>query len=189
MARHDHPPSPLRSLAISGSLDPPPAALLNDPLEYYFVEHYRQRSLCAVLRNIAAQRIVPTALARRVATILSVDVPQHQLDEEIDLFPALQRRGTPEDDLHKIIARLRKDRAQADRIRTALVSVLSIPCEDARLTINSRDATLMASYAAGQHRHLAIENGILLVIARRRLGGGDVQAMSQSMKRRRGIHF
>ena len=189
MARHDPPPSPLRSLAISGSLDPPPVSLLDDPLEYFFVEHFRQRSLCVLLRDIAARGVVPVELAHRIAAILAVDMPLHHEDEECDLFPVLIRRGKPEDDLSNTIARLKDDRTRTDRVLRAVARAFLKPSEYAQLTIEPRDAVLTTSYAAELHRHLAIENGILLVIARKRLSADDILAMGQSMKRRRGLHF
>jgi len=48
-------------------------------------------------------------------------------------------------------------------------------------------AELLLAFASREHRHLAIENAIVMVIARRRLTSADLAAMSRAMKARRGI--
>ena len=45
----------------------------------------------------------------------------------------------------------------------------------------------MQAYASSEGGHLAIENGIVLAIARIRLTRGDLGAMARGMKARRGV--
>jgi hypothetical protein len=45
----------------------------------------------------------------------------------------------------------------------------------------------MKAYAASEHRHLAMENSIVMAIARIRLKSADLAAISQAMKQRRGV--
>ena len=46
---------------------------------------------------------------------------------------------------------------------------------------------LIAAYALGELRHLAIENAVVLALARIRLKRPDLKAISRSMKARRGM--
>jgi hypothetical protein len=47
----------------------------------------------------------------------------------------------------------------------------------------------MLAYAASEYRHLSVENGIMLVIARKRLTAADIKAIARAMKARRGVHL
>lgn len=181
------PPRADRSAVAGDLFSEVPLPLLDDPLEYFYVEHCRARLLCAVLRRVAAERTVPANLARRIATLLSVDVPLHHLDETTDLYPVLRRRLRPEDELSKVIDLVDEDREASDRVVGSIVAALSPKDNDVDVPIKPRDATMIASYSARLNRQLATENGILLVFARKRLGPEDLRLISRSMKSRRGL--
>jgi hemerythrin-like domain-containing protein len=189
MARRDKVSEPLSRSGDVGSLEPLPGVLLDDPLQYLIAEHVRQRAVCAVLRNCVSQRSVARTVAGRVAEILAVDVPLHHDDEECDLFQALTRRARPEDDLAEVIARLIADHAQSKPLRSAIVRALTtgVAHDAPNFSIAPQDAAPMAAYAEREHRHLAIENGIVLAIARKRLNTADLRAISRTMKARRGL--
>ena len=174
--------------AVAALIDAPSFASLDEPLEYILAVHGQGRCVCAALRAIARERSVGRSAADRIVAFLTRDIVIHHQDEEDDLFPALRQRAQPEDKLGAIIARLGDDHRHFDRMIDGIVDALSaLPANDP-LEIELRDAELMLAYAAGEHRHLAIENGIVLVIARKRLTPGDLSAMSRSMKARRGVH-
>jgi hypothetical protein len=46
----------------------------------------------------------------------------------------------------------------------------------------------MIAYVEGEQRHLSVEAGIVLVIARKRLASADLRELSRSMKTRRGVN-
>jgi hemerythrin-like domain-containing protein len=168
-------------------LESPPDCLLKTPLEYILADHFRQRCLCAGLRRIAERRGSGRGAAVAIISYLTTELPRHHQDEDQDLYPALRRRVRPEDELGGILERLEDDHRQAEAQAGAIVDALSAPPGIDPVVIDQSAAQLMLSYAVTEHRHLAIENGIVLVIARKRLKSQDIKALSEAMKSRRGI--
>lgn len=169
------------------NLEAPGIDLLDAPLDFIFAEHFRQRCLCGHLRRIAAARRATRKEATVILAFLTRDLVLHHTDEDEDLFPAVRRRALPEDSLEPILARLTADHAKAldwvDIIRVAL----SRHFDGDHIAVNHHSADAMLAYATSEHRHLSIENGIVLVIARRRLTPSDLAELSRSMKARRGV--
>ncbi len=181
---------------MSHGMRPPPdqnkeapetLAPLDDPLEFMLLQQMRQRTLCLIMRKAAANRVISAALAACIVKMLTQESVLHQSDEDFDLFPALLRRGTAEDALDDLIDDLKVDGARLRRVEPQLIQMLSPSHGNGTIHISRRDATMMLSYALGQQRRLAVEHGILMAIARRRLTTRDLEMMSKSMKKRRGI--
>jgi hypothetical protein len=147
------------------ALAPPPLRLLERPLEYLLADHFRQRSLCAELRAIADKRSV----ARGVADAM------------------MRRRLRREDNLGVILAQLIEDHRQTETMSEEIVEALAGDAAADPIAISQTIAQLILAFADSEHRHLAIENGIVLVIARKRLGHSDLNDISRKMKMRRGI--
>ena len=162
-----------------------PGALLDEPLEYIFADHFRQRSLCAALKRYAAEGSAPPAEARDAVSFLTQDLDWHHHDEDDDLFPALARRALPEDDLDLALARLEEDHRRGVPMVRAIVEALAAEGAGDRIKLGRAARDVMRAYAASEHLHLAIENGIVLAIARIRLTRRDLAAISASMKARR----
>jgi hemerythrin-like domain-containing protein len=161
--------------------------MLDEPLDFIFADHFRQRSLCAVLRSFARSRRAPRESADKVLAFLAHDLTQHHQDEDADLFPALRKRAEPEDGLSAILARLSEDHRQSSPLVAEIVAALSAKPTRDQITIPAAAAEAMFAYVAGEHRHLSVENGIVLVIARKRLPPADIRKLSRSMKLRRGV--
>lgn len=173
------------ALAHLGAL---PFGLIDEPLEYILAVHGQQRCICAALRSVASRGSIARAAADRIVAFLTRDLVLHHQDEDEDLFPALRKRAHPEDNLGAILARLSDDHLQSARMIESLIDTLTAhPAKDP-IGLKPRQTELMQAYAAGEHRHLSIENAIVLVIARKRLTGGDLAAISRAMKARRGVH-
>ena len=68
----------------------------------------------------------------------------------------------------------------------ALVEALSTAGDVPEIEIGRRTAILANDFVDHEQRHLAVEAAIVMVIARKRLKRSDLQAMSRSMKFRRG---
>jgi hemerythrin-like domain-containing protein len=167
-------------------LAPPRFALIDDPLEYILADHLRQRSLCAVLKRFAEAGFAARGEADAVIGFLERDLPLHLEDEDTDLFPLLRKRAMPEDDLGVALARLSDDHRRGERMAGDIVAALAARPGERRQRLDSQACDLMRAYAASEHRHLAIENAVLLTLARIRLTRGDLKAMARSMKARRG---
>lgn len=170
-----------------GYLDALPPALLDAPLDYIFADHFRQRCLYGYLLGIAASRKIPRDEADAVMTFLTTDIALHHADEDEDLYPAVLRRARPEDGLEPILARLACDHLDSASAIETIAVALRRSRAAGTVRIGRHDAELLSAFARGEQRHLSIENGIVLVIARKRLSPHDLQGISRSMKARRGV--
>jgi hemerythrin-like domain-containing protein len=161
-----------------------PVELLDEPLEYIFADHFRQRFVCSLVRQIAEGRQVTGSEAAELGHFVVRDLPLHHADEEQDLFPALLKSARPEDDIKQTIARLNDDHtvshAESARVRTILSDFA-----DGAPKRSQNAIRLLKLYAQSENKHLAIENSVILPIARVRLSKRQLKEMSNSMKSRR----
>lgn len=171
--------------SLPANLLAPPRDLLDAPLDYIFADHFRQRCVCAHLRRIAAVRQATADEAAALADFLEGDLLLHHADEDEDLFPAVKRRADPDDGLEPVLVRLTSDHEQSAPLVAAIATALRRQRNRADVRITRRCANAMLTYAAREHRHLSIENSIVLVIARKRLTSADLRAMSLAMQARR----
>jgi hypothetical protein len=168
------------------ALSPLRVALLEDPLDYLLADHLRMRSLCAALKIFAEAGWAARGQADAVIGFMARDLPLHHRDEDEDLFPRLRRRALPEDDLGAELSRLGDDHRRAEQMVPDIVGALAGHPDEQSQSLDAPVRDLMRAYAASEHRHLAVENAVVLTIARIRLTRGDLKAMSCSMKSRRG---
>lgn len=178
--RNPHHASPMPLVEVM------PLSLLDEPLAYIFADHFRQRTICSALRRFALSGKVDRREAETVVAFLNYDVPLGHEDEEKDLFPAVRRRALPEDKLGVVLARLLEDHRRAQSVVGKIVAALSFQSAEV-VQVNSAARKLMQTYASSENGHLAMENGIVLAIARIRLTRGDLDAMARGMKARRGV--
>lgn len=75
-----------------GPIERAPPALLKEPLEFLFAEHYRHRHMCKVLEYLAAAPGFEAGLIASTDDFIRYDLALHVIDEEEDLFPLLRRR-------------------------------------------------------------------------------------------------
>lgn len=162
-----------------------PTELLDRPLEFLFAEHLRHRALCARLRRIAEAGDVARAEADAIRHFLTDDLDLHDRDEAENLRPALIRRMLVEDHLEPVLGRLAAEHAGLAPMRTRIADMLAPGAPAAAVALDPEDASLIERFAVTMHRALAIENGIVLVLARKRLTSLDLDRMSEAMKARR----
>lgn len=176
----------LRGTGQAQLVEAMPLSLLDEPLSYIFADHFRQRTICTALRRFALAGKVDRNEAEMVAAFLTYDVPLDYEDEEKDLFPAVRRRAQRGDNIGGILARLLDDHRLARPVVGQIVAELS--CQSAEVfQVGSAARLLMQTYASQANGHLALENGIVLAIARIRLTRADLEVMARRMKARRGI--
>jgi hemerythrin-like domain-containing protein len=168
-------------------LAPPPLSLLDDPLGYIGADHDRQRSACRALRQLATEMEIDRRLAGAIVAFFVRDLPLHHQDEDEDLFPLLLKRSLPEDGLATLLTQLSGDHIKAAAMVVRIVETITPAGNATTININRRTAGLARDYADREHRHLAIENAIVMVIARKRLKADDLLVISRSMKARRGV--
>ena len=165
-----------------------PAALLADPLDYIFADHFRQRVLCNLLEELADAPSLDVGKAEDVLTYIRADMPVHIRDEEDDLFPLMRRRCAPEDEIDALLAKLGAEHAVDDRFARRIVDGLAILAATGTPVRSMPDLRhRMLAFARSQRRHLMVENAILLPIARARLTRRDLADLARRMAARRGV--
>lgn len=178
-----------RALAIKALQEGPPASLFLEPVEYIFAEHFRQRSLCSVLEQIADQDPADIEMAKAAQSFLKADFGLHVIDEEEDLFPLLRRRATPEDQIQDVLGQLSQDHALDQFDAETIVEVLDRFITDGTGACTAQEAERFRAFAKNEKRHLICENAIVLPLARIRLTPSDMRSFGRRMAARRGIEL
>ena len=177
-----------RELELEALRDAPPRSLLNDPIEYIFADHFRQRTLCNVLDEIAGSDNVDRDMVDAALGFLTGDFGLHVLDEELDLFPLLQKIVQSDAEFLDVLKQLGQEHDQ-DRIDvTRIVKSLENCLKNKEISkLDSETKELLQRFAANERQHLITENAIVLPIARARLSADDIAALGRKMADRRGI--
>lgn len=168
-------------------IEPIPPDLLAEPLNWLFAEHYRHRQLCALIDRIGTASLVLAEEIGEAIQFLRIELPLHILDEEEDLFPLLRRRCEPEDDLERTLGLLAADHSRDASEAEELAAVLEAALRTGRppggdLAIRRR----FSEFAAHERRHIALENAVVLPIARLLLTPEDLGGLARRMAARRG---
>ncbi len=169
-------------------IEPMPETLIHEPLNWLFAEHYRHRQLCTLIERVGASTVLLREEAEEVLAFLRHDLPLHVIDEEDDLFPLLRRRCSPEDELGRTLGLLsadhRSDMADAEGMARILERALK---EDRAPGLDADTRRAFADFAAHERRHIALENAVVLPIARLRLTAEDLKSLSRRLAARRGV--
>jgi len=172
-------------------LDRIPDNLLREPLAFLTADHMRQYKMCNAIDTIhlADGKAWPPALAESIFHYLSEDFALHILDEENDLYPAL--RAMPGDDLDDLIDALIRNHAIERSMAADVIALLK-----RRLSDQGGDASNVAPFLRplvvftdSLRRHLAIEDQMLMPLARKRLSESDLNRIGRAMARRRNIDY
>ncbi len=167
-------------------IEPSAPALLSNPLDFFFAEHFRQRSLCNLLEEMARTDHLDRNLAVEVIAFLCHDLGLHVQDEEEDLYPLMRQRCPPEDEIERVFTALTAEHAGGRKLAERMVAGLEAVLRDGvplAAQPGLREAVL--EFARSERRHLALENSVVLPLARRRLQAKDLEAMAARMRARR----
>lgn len=163
-----------------------PRDLLGDPLAFFAADHLRQRAAFVLIEQVATADTLDRVLAAHVLEFLGKDMVAHVLDEEHALFPLLRCRCEPEDDIEHVLGDLSAEHAVEERIAVDILIGLAEALEaDCAVGDIEGLRKRMLAFAHAESRHLALENGIILPLARARLSEGDLRDLSARMIRRR----
>lgn len=167
-------------------IDPASPALLSAPLDFFSAEHTRQRQLCGVLDRLATADSLDPALIEPVLDYLRHDLPLHVRDEEEGLFPLMRRRCRPEDEIEPVLTKLSAEHVAHCGLARRVVRGLERALAEGRSLDSYRGLRkALCDYARGDRRHLALENAVVLPLARRRLRVRDLEVLSAGMADRR----
>ena len=176
------------AMKSSPQIEPASDALLSDPLDFFFAEHFRQRKLCNLIEELALAETLDTRLVVEVLEFLRHDMVIHVADEEEDLFPLMRRRCPPEDEIERVLSALSAEHAGDHHLAGIVTEGLQRAIADgqpASAQPGLREA--MIDFARNERRHLALENSVVLPLARLRLTTGDLAELSSHMAARRGL--
>jgi len=169
-------------------IEPLPADLVHEPLNWLFAEHYRHRQLCRLIERVGTATVVLREETEEILTFLRQDMALHIIDEEEDLFPLLRRRCLPEDELGPLLGSLsaeHRDDMEQTRVLSTLLERALTEGQPPGHDLETR--RLFTDFALHERRHIALENAVILPIARLRLTARDLRALSTRMAARRGV--
>ena len=122
-----------------------------------------------------------------ILKFLDFEIPLHIIDEERDLFPLLRRRCKPDDNMDQILTDLSADHAIDLQNCEKLTSFLDQALNEGRgLGVRRSWVDTIKRYCDDQLQHIAIENAVVLPIARIRLSKADQRKLGRNLAKRRG---
>jgi hemerythrin-like domain-containing protein len=155
-----------------------------DLIEY---EHHVQAQICDCLEQIAdgLPHGVDRHLCAKVAKALRFELPLHHRDEEHGLFPLIEQRALPGDNIHDILARLALEHATDESFSTELLESLDALSRGARLKNPDMVGYMLRSFFESYRRHIHWENAVVLPLARSRLSAEDLLRLEEAMNENR----
>ncbi len=163
-------------------IDSPAFSLMSSPIDFLFAEHLRQRQFAKLLTLIADGVINKKAIAG-AAHFIENDLALHILDEEISFFPLLKPLCAADDNIDALLGLLADEHREDESASEPILDILRAmklgnePGEQGQ--------ALLRDFAEHLRHHLALENGVLLPIARARMTREALGALAQSMTLRR----
>jgi hemerythrin-like domain-containing protein len=158
----------------------------HDPLEFMLAEHLNHRRMCRALEQLAAETEFDAVRITGLLEFIRFDLTLHVIDEEEDFFPMLRERCLPEDEVDSVLARLSEDHAEDKALSVRVRDVLNVCLilrKPPRAIEGGADALL--TFAQHEMRHLALENAVVVPLARRRFSHEDLRALSRRLLARR----
>jgi hemerythrin-like domain-containing protein len=157
-----------------------------EALDFILFEHLKHREMCNALDQLADAPSFDRAEVTRLAEFIRVDLTMHVFDEEEDFFPLLRQRCAPEDQVDAALDRFDReheaDRDLSAQVRIILYNAVSTSTPPSQMPGASE---MLRAFAQGQRRHMMLENGVLIPLARRRLSKDDLEALGRRLADRR----
>ena len=158
----------------------------HDPIEFILSEHLNHRRMCKALERLAAMTKFDPARIISMLDYIRFDLTLHVIDEEEDFFPLLRGRCLEEDDVGDILDRLTsehsEDKALSSGVRDTLNACVILRKPPSAI---KGGAESLLTFAAQERRHLALENAVIIPIARLRLNAEDLKNLSERFLARR----
>lgn len=123
--------------------------------------------------------------ARDVMRYFDQAAPQHHLDEERHVFPALESTGDAA--LHAAVQRLRADHRAMETGWAAARAVLAAVQDGSLGTLDAQQEGALERFARLYEEHIALEEGTAFPAASAALDAPAQRAMGEEMMRRRGV--
>jgi hemerythrin-like domain-containing protein len=157
-----------------------------DAIEFLLAEHLNHRRMCRALEDLADARDFDGLRITALIDFIRFDLTLHVIDEEEDVFPLLRRRCQPEDEIEDVLDRLAREHAEDKTLSERARDVLNA-CLMVRRPPHSIEggAETLQAFARHERRHLALENAVIIPLARRRLDEADIEMLGRRFMARR----
>lgn len=167
------------------SLEALPRRLLSRPLDYIVADHHRHRVLCHLCERLAQAETFDPGLAATIADHIEIELSVHIADEEQDLFPLLRQRAKREDEVDPVLERLAEDHAEEEKLTVKIVNGLRKRIAVPGTPLSAGLRRTLRAFATRERRHLALENAIVIPLAKVRLSARDQADLAKRMTTRR----
>lgn len=147
------------------------------PLSFFYRAHLRHRRLCMALSDASASPVAVHARAVELVAEL-----QHLSAAENLLFRLLRARAEPEDDITGVLGILEADQ---DASREAACALAAGPLVPSAQPGEARLHAAIERLVARQLRAIALENAVVLPIARLRLTDADIAQLADCLNQGR----
>ena len=155
---------------------------MTDGIELLVAAHAVQAQVCAALDSLAASNTPDPEMAAWVREHVIRTLPLHFEDEVRGLFPLLISRAHPQDKLPQIFAQITAEHAESQLGLDALAEIL------ARLAngemAGPRCRAQLATHAAHEREHMALEDASIMPLADRRLTREDRIVLGRAIETR-----
>lgn len=164
------------------AIEPMPAGLIESPLDFFFAEHLRQRQAASIVTMIAEGEYNKKGVSDLIK-FLEIDFALHIGDEEVALFPMLKAHCLPEDNIERILDLLQEEHREDESSCENAIALLRATLSGEKIDHNAKRQ--LRTFAEQICQHLALENGVLLPIARVRLEQNALTALKDILINRR----
>ena len=166
------------SMRQSGNINPLDAIRKNHKFHLY---------LCDAIEAVADG--LPTKIdkdwCRRILDILPIELSLHHKDEELGLFPLLQKRSKSEDGIPSILNQLEREHlVDSDRASELLIPLSELSSGLTPKHTNVIDC-IFNGFVEAYRRHLIREIDFLLPLAHNRLTPRDLDSLKLQMIKHR----
>ena len=169
-------------LRDSGVRPVPPS----DAIEFLLAEHLNHRRMCRALEELAAASDFDALVITALVDFIRFDLTLHVIDEEEDVFPLLRRRCLAEDEIEDVLGRLAREHAEdkslSERVRDVLNACLLVRRPPQAI---EGGAESLVAFAHHERRHLALENAVIIPLARRRFSESEIEMLGRRFMARR----
>ncbi len=159
---------------------------VDEPLEFLRAAAYKQRQVCQTLEAVTKGDADKNDIID-ASQFLAVELVLHLLDEAEDVAPLLRERCKPEDNIGLVLEDFEKEQELVRALGLKVSRALMAQMARSPKTKPTKSLRTQATELLTALRHLsAIENGIILPMARARFDTADLDRLSLGMAVRRG---
>lgn len=161
--------------------------MADTPLDEIDEAHVRKLALCDLLEGIADDLPNPDrANCMRAAAQITIELPIHHADEDLGLFPILRGCCRPEDRVEPLLARLEDEHLDDEATMEEIVTLLRrYAAGEASDSDADAAGYALRGFFEGQRRHLALEDVMVMPLARMRLNRADLKRLKHQMEQNR----